>query len=109
MNNKSEEIKQANTIKDLYKHLEWVMGETERIIGSRKVSFEDVHKMADYLKDIRLLLNELNCREAWPGKTGAAGSAGEKSGCALSGPRRESEGAEERSEQGSERRKSLKA
>jgi hypothetical protein len=73
MNKKAEAIRKANTIEDLYKHLEWIMGETERIIGSRKASFEEVHKMGDYLKDIRLLLNELNCREAWPAKSGAAG------------------------------------
>jgi hypothetical protein len=72
MNDKSKEIKQANTIKDLYKHLEWIMGETERIVGARRVTFEEVQQMADYLKDIRLLLSELDCREVWPDNAGPA-------------------------------------
>lgn len=73
MEKRADAIKRTTSIDDLHEHLEWIMRETERIIGSRRASFEEVHKMADYLKDIRLLLNELNCREAWPGRVGAAG------------------------------------
>jgi hypothetical protein len=75
MNQKAEAIKRTTTIDELYGHLDWLTRETERIISARTAAFGEIRMIADSLRDIRLLLNELDCREAWPGRTGAAGPA----------------------------------
>lgn len=73
MMKKSEAIKRTANIDDLYDHLEWLIRETERIVSARTATFEEMRMIADSLKDVRLLLIELDYRDAWPGIAGAAG------------------------------------
>lgn len=59
-------ISSAGSIDELFPILEWISKETERIVNAQKVSAMDVQKIAGYLTDIRLLLNELSHYQVWP-------------------------------------------
>jgi hypothetical protein len=72
MRNRTEDIKNAGNADEIRELLEWMMSETERIISSQQLALDESSKIALYLTQIRLLLDELSSFEV---RRGAADPA----------------------------------
>jgi len=72
MKNRTEDIKNAKNGDEIRELLEWMMSEAERIISSQQLALDESSKLALYLTQIRLLLDELSSFEARRGATDPA-------------------------------------